>query len=340
MTDGTRPRDLLVGVDVGGSKIAVLVVDPQLRPRARFTLPTRVGAPDSAADAIAGAIRTALGDAGLDVADVAAVGVGVPGRVDPSTGTVSLAVNLGWHDLPLGPQLADRLGVPVGLENDVRAAAAGLFERGVLGDVDDLAFVSIGTGIAAGVILDGRLHRGRRGLAGEIGHIVLEPGGRECACGLRGCLEALAAGPAIAAAARDAVASGRDTSLARVDAPSAIDVYAAASAGDAVATGIAASVGRHIARAIHELVMVYDVEVIVLGGGVARAGDAFLAPILRALDAMRESSSLAREVLRPGVVHLLPPAAEAGSWGGVALARSAAGTDRRAPVAGREVGDA
>ncbi|MFL5679250.1 MAG: ROK family protein [Chloroflexota bacterium] len=339
MTDRSHTPDLLVGVDVGGSKIAVLVVDPDLQPRARFTLPTRVGAPDSAADAIAGAIRAALGDGGLDVADVAAVGIGVPGRVEPDTGTVSLAVNLGWHDLPLGPQLAARLGVPVRLENDVRAAAAGLLDRRVLGDVEDLAFVSIGTGIAAGVILDGRLHRGRRGLAGEIGHIVLDPAGRLCACGLRGCLEALAAGPAIAAAARDAVESGRETVLARVDAPSAIDVYEAATAGDAVATDIAETVGRHIARAVHELVMVYDVEVVVLGGGVARAGDAFLAPILRALDAMREASSLAREVLRPGVVHLLPPAAEAGSWGAVALARAAAGSDRRSPVAGREVGD-
>lgn len=341
MTD-VLPRDeLFVGVDVGGSKIAVLVADADLQPRARFTLAMQVGAPDRAADVIVGAIRAALGDAGTAIGQVTAVGVGVPGRVDPVTGTVSLAVNLGWHDLPLGPELASRLGVPVALENDVRAAAAGLHERRVLGDVDDLVYLSVGTGIAAGVVLGGRLHRGVRGMAGEVGHIVLDPEGPSCACGLRGCFEALAAGPAVARAAREAVAAGRPTSLAAIETPAAADVYEAASAGDPVALAIAAAAGERVARVVHELVMTYGVEVVVLGGGVARAGDAFLDPILRALDRLREASPLARDVLRPGVVHLLPPDAEAGTWGAVALARSAApDTHRAAPVVGREVGDA
>jgi glucokinase len=341
MTSGFAAGDVLVGVDVGGSKVAVLVTDADLHPRARFTLPTLVGAPDGAAEAIVHAIGAALRDGGVDPGSVAAVGVGVPGRIDRRSGTVSLAVNLGWQDLPLGPQIAARLHVPVALENDVRAAAAGLHERRVVGDIDDLAYLSIGTGISAGVVLSGALHRGVRGMAGEIGHIVLDPAGPRCPCGLRGCFEALAAGPAIARAAAEAIAAGRTTSLAAIEALTAVDVYAAAASGDSVATGIATSVGGHIARAIHELVMAYDVEVVVLGGGVARAGDVFLDPVLRALDHMRDASVLAREVLRPGIVHLLPPAAEAGSWGAVALARSAVtGSDRPTPVAGREVGDA
>ena len=107
-----------------------------------------------------------------------------------------------------------------------------------------------------------------------------------------------------------------------------------------LALEIATAVGGHIARAVHELVMAYDVEVVVLGGGVARAGDRFLDPILRALDRLRDASPLAREVLRPGVVHLLPPEAEAGTWGAVVLARSAADGGQRSSVARREVGDA
>jgi glucokinase len=336
----TQNADLLVGVDVGGSKIAVLVADAALNVCGRFTLPTDVGSQDQAAEVVVGAVAAALGDAGVGLDRVGAVGIGVPGRVDPVSGTVSLAVNLGWNELPLGPQVEARLGAPVRLENDVRAAAAGLYERRVLGDVADLAYLSIGTGIAAGLVLDGRLHRGARGLAGEVGHIVVDPAGPACPCGLRGCLEVLAAGPAVARRAASVLRAGRPSKLPAGGNVTAAEVYEAAAAGDPVATEIAADVGAHIARAVHLLVMAYDVEVVAIGGGVAGAGDAFLDPILRALDRLREASALAREVLRPGVVHLLPAGSEAGVWGAVALARSAASGDRPSPVAGREVGDA
>jgi glucokinase len=324
MTDLLAARDLVVGVDIGGSKVAVLVVGGDGTAVGRFTLPTAVGGQDQAADVIADAVSAALADAGAGLDAVSAVGVGVPGRVDPENGSVSLAVNLGWEDLPLGPRLAARLGSLVVLENDVRAAAFGLHRRRLLGDVDDLAYLSLGTGISAGVILGGRLHRGTRGLAGEIGHIVLRLDGPLCPCGLRGCFETLAAGPAIARIAREALAAGRESTLRSLgELVTAADVYEAAATGDPLAAEIATEVGRHVARAVHELVMAYDVEVVVLGGGVSNAGDTFLDPILRALDVMRDASPLAREVLRPGVVHLLPPGSETGAWGAVAIAEAA-----------------
>jgi glucokinase len=340
MTTERSASELVAGVDIGGSKIAVLVATRDLEVRGRYTLPTEVGSPDRAADVVAGAVAAALQAAGATMERLAAIGVGVPGRVDPIAGTVSLAVNLGWQELPLGPQLEALTGVPVALENDVRAAAAGLIGRRVLGDVDDLAYLSVGTGISAGVVLDGRLHRGPRGLAGEIGHVVVDPSGPVCPCGLRGCLETIAAGPAVARQAAEAIAAGRPSSLSSLDGLTASAVYRAAAAGDQLAAEVAAATGAHLARAIHELVMAYDVEVVVLGGGVAGAGRAFLDPILGALDAMREASPLAREVLRPDVVHLLPADADAGAWGAVALARTAAATDLAAPAVRREVGDA
>ena len=339
MTTNRSPSELVAGVDIGGSKIAVLVATRDLDVRGRYTLPTEVGSPDRAADVVAGAVAAALEAAGASMDRLAAIGVGVPGRVDPIAGTVSLAVNLGWQELPLGPQLEALTGVPVALENDVRAAAAGLISRRVLGDVEDLAYLSVGTGISAGVVLDGRLHRGPRGLAGEIGHVVVDPSGPRCPCGLRGCLETIAAGPAVARQAAEALAAGRTSSMAP-EGLTASAVYQAAAAGDPVASEVATATGAHLARAIHELVMAYDVEVVVLGGGVAGAGSAFLDPILMALDSMREASPLAREVLRPDVVHLLPADADAGAWGAVALARTAAATDLAAPAARREVGDA
>jgi len=127
-TDG-QPGGLFVGVDVGGSKIAVLVVDAALDVCSRHTIPTSVGEPDEAAGQIASAIDTALAGARASIRDVRAIGVGVPGRVDPATGVVSLAVNLGWHRLPLRERLEAVLGVPVAIENDVRAAETLLIGR-------------------------------------------------------------------------------------------------------------------------------------------------------------------------------------------------------------------
>ena len=319
-------RDLLVGVDVGGSKIAVLVVDGDLEIRGRLVVPTPVGSPDTAADHIATTVAAALETARAGVERVAAVGVGVPGRVDPENGVVSLAVNLGWQRLPLRDQLERRLRVPCAIENDVRAAAAGIRERRLLGEVEDFVYLSVGTGISAGVVLGGQLYRGTRGLAGEVGHIVVDADGPVCSCGLRGCLEMLASGPAIARLADDAIRSGRQSTLATCPTITAIDVHAAAAAGDALAAEIVADAGRALARAIHGLVMTYDVERVIVGGGVAGAGRPFLASIETALDATRASSELAAEMLEPGIVELLPDGSDTGAWGAITVARSIDGS--------------
>ncbi len=321
---GTRTPDVLAGIDVGGSKIAVVLADTDLRPLDRHVIPTGAGDAGYAVDRIAHALEAALEQAGRATADLCAIGVGVPGRVEPGQGTVTLAVNLGWHDLPLGPRLAARFRVPVAIENDVRAAAAGLHARRATGDDADLAYLGIGTGISAGVVIDGVLHRGSRGLAGEIGHVVLEPDGPRCACGLRGCFEAFASGRGIGELAQAAVDAGEATSLPTDRPCTAVDVYRQAARGDAVSRRIVEAAGRYVARAIHELVMTYDVRRVVLGGGVTHAGTPFLDPVTRALDGLRAMSELAREALPPDVVHLLPPDADAGGWGGVILARSAA----------------
>ena len=320
-------RRVLAGVDIGGSKVAVLIVDEELRVLARHIVPTNVAGDEPAIDLIERAVRAALASAHAAQDDLIAIGVGVPGRVDRDRGVVTLAVNLGWHDLPLGPLLAERLGVPVAIENDVRAAAAGIHARRVLGDGEDLAYLSIGTGISAGAVLDGRLHRGTRGLAGEIGHVVVDADGPVCACGLRGCFEALASGPSVARIAEEALHRGVASALEHHRPLTAVDVYREAAAGDPLALEIAETVGRHVAHAIHELVMTYDVRRVVLGGGVTSAGDAFLTPILRALDALRSRSELAREVLQPDVVQVVPDGAGAGAWGAVVLARDAAATE-------------
>ena len=182
-------RELTAGVDVGGTKVAVLVVDHGGNVRSRLSVSTRLdGGPESTLEGIAESVEEAVRLAGARISELGAVGIGVPGRVDLSTGVVRSAVNLGWREMPVGERLSKRLGAPCTLENDVRAAALGVQRFFGREAPKDMAYVAVGTGIAAGLILDGRVYRGAHGLAGEIGHMVVEPEGRRCACGARGCL--------------------------------------------------------------------------------------------------------------------------------------------------------
>lgn len=312
---------LLAGVDVGGTKVAALVVDARGDVVGRAVEPMTGPSTPAEVDPIIVAIRAALADAGADAADLSAIGVGVPGRVDPNAGMVLLAVNLGWRDRPLAALVEERLGVPCALENDVRAAAAGLVGRPAAAGAVSLAYVAVGTGVGAGLVLDGRLYRGVRGMAGEIGHVVIEPDGPRCACGQQGCLETVAAGPAIARMAREAIAGAGETSLRMVEPLTARAVYDAARAGDPLALHLADRVGRALGRAILGLVLTYDLERVVLGGGVAAARWAFMDPILAELERSRARSALVAELLPVGSVQLMFPDNDAVAWGGVALAR-------------------
>jgi predicted NBD/HSP70 family sugar kinase len=304
----------VAGVDIGGTKIAVLIVDAAGAVLGRATRSSSAGDQDGAAAAIVATLDAALHGTGITRDDLRAVGVGVPGRVDLASGTVTLAVNLGWQDFGLRTALEDLLGRPVTVENDARAAAIGLYRRGVLGGVDDLAYLAVGTGIAAGVILDGTVHRGARGLAGEIGHAIVDRDGPTCTCGQHGCLEALASGPAIAR---------------RANRESAADVFAAAAAGDRHAAALIDDVGRRLAWAVHLLVLTYDVSRVVIGGGVSHAGPAFARPIHAELARLRAASPQAGELLPADIVEILPPDAEAGAWGAVAIARDAGAANER-----------
>ncbi|HEX8221264.1 MAG TPA: ROK family protein [Chloroflexia bacterium] len=323
MSNYDGPPDLLVGVDVGGTKVAVLVADRQHRVLGQATLPTVLDGAEGTLGGILAAIRQALGAAGARTSDVAAIGLGVPGRVDTESGVVRHAVNLGWHELAVGERITRELGVPCLLENDVRLAAMGTLRYLGGAAPASLVYLSVGTGIAAGVVLDGKIYRGAHGMAGEIGHMVIEPDGPRCACGTRGCLEALAAGPAIARLGEEAATGTWDTLLRNYTPVTAEAVYEAAGSGDRGALEITRTAGRYLALAIQQLVMAYDVECILLGGGVSHQGEAFLQPILRELERLRHDSALARELLQPDMVRLLPPEYGAGVWGGVVLADGA-----------------
>lgn len=315
---------LRVGVDIGGSKVAVLVVDAEDRVLARRSVAAASSEPDEAIEQITSVIRDAVAEADGTMADVSAIGVGVPGRVDAATGDVTFAVNLGWQHLPLGRRLAAALGVRCVVENDVRAAAVGLHREARYQGVDDLVYLGIGTGISAGVVLDGRLHRGIRGLAGEVGHVVLDPSGAPCACGLHGCFETIAGGAGIARAARTAIEAGEATTMAAGEDgsaadPSAADVFAAAESGDPLATRLVDAAAAAIARMTHELVLAYDVEQVVIGGGISRAGAPLLERIRAGLSRIAAPSAFAAELLAETDVRLAGSDHDIGTRGAIAL---------------------
>lgn len=308
--------NLRLGLDIGGTKTAALVVDESGAPLGRAIQPTDIASPERLMAGTLRIIDEALQAAGQGRGELVAAGVGIPGQVDPADGSVRLAVNLNLREpYPLGQILQDILGIPVALENDVRAAAWGAYHWARRqSPLNSLAYLSIGTGIAAGLVLEGRIWRGVNGMAGEIGHIPMEENGPRCVCGSYGCLEALAAGPAIAA---QAAAAGI---IIHGHLPSTHEVYSLADAGNPAAAAVIDRAAGYLARAVHMLLMTYDVDQVVLGGGVTRAGNAFAQPLRQALDGLRAGSSLASSMMPDGKIMILPTDFNAGVIGAVNLA--------------------
>lgn len=324
---GHKPP-LVVGVDVGGTKIAAAVVDAVGQMCGRVQVPTDVRGAEATLESIAEAIRRALSAAGVARGDVLAAGLGIPGKVDPEAGVGILSVNLGWRDVPVKALLEARLGMPCTLENDVKAATLGEGRFGAGRGRRNFIYLSVGTGIAAGLILDGRLYRGSTGMAGEVGHAIIDPHGPRCKCGARGCLEAVASGPAIAARAKEALRTSRPTLLrdwaAGPDGQvTAEQVFAAAAQGDPVAQEVVEGAGTYLGLAISQLIMAFDPQLVVLGGGVAQGGDLLLQAIHRELHRQAEESFVFREMLKPECVQLTALGTDVGILGAAALAMPA-----------------
>ncbi|MGH8927826.1 MAG: ROK family protein, partial [Acidimicrobiia bacterium] len=277
---------ITVGVDVGGSSVAAVAIDQAGQMVKRYQAQVRI----EGGRQVVGSVVTAVSS--LNIEDCVSVGIGVPGQVDPETGYVKLAVNLGigTQPYPLAQEIESALGFPVTIENDVRAGALGAFEiLRLSGDAPkSLALVSIGTGIAAGVVMDGVLLRGAHGMAGEIGHVVVDESGTHCRCGQRGCLEAVAAGPAIARAWPRGSEGSAATAL-----------FTAAAGGDPAAEKVAARIAGHLTTALTWLAAAYDTERIILSGGVSDAGDTFLDALRGQIMRRAAASELAGRRLRP-----------------------------------------
>ena len=280
----------VVGVDIGGTNLVVGAIPSDggapVGVRRQATQPER--GPDAAVDDIA-RIAEAVIEETLDLHtgsrdDFFGVGIGCPGQLDLSEGAVVATPNLGWRDYPIRDRIGERLSLPASLDNDANCATYGEWWQGAGQGVDSLVGVTLGTGIGGGYILDGKIVRGASGSAGEIGHMTIDFTGRRCACGNYGCLEAYASGPNIAARAREGLEAGYESILSELvegdlERITALTVYDALVLGDEYAHEVMTETAKILGVGIANIVNLLNPDLVVIAGGVTRAGDHLFGPL-------------------------------------------------------------
>jgi glucokinase len=282
MTQNAGDGSLFGVVDVGGTKIvAGIATEGEIL--ATEKIPTEVmGGADAVTARIAGAIRSVQAQLGLEGRPLAGVGVSVPGPLDTALGIVSFTPNLHWVDYPVAARLSAALdGVPVYIDDDANCAGQGEAAFGAGVDYAHQVYLTISTGIGGAVIVDGRIDRGFRDAAGEVGHMTILPGGPDCLCGNSGCLEAIASGTAIARRARQLMIQGQDPTLARLtggdpERVTAPMVFEAAASGDVLCQTVLDDVANYLGIALANIVMVLNPQAIILGGGVMEQAEVLL----------------------------------------------------------------
>ena len=289
--NGEQPVEgaaLAIGIDIGGTKVAggLVDVDGAVLGRARRDTPHRSKSPDVVEDTIVEVVTELMALAATQrLGDVGSVGIGAAGFVAADRATVVFAPHLSWRDEPLEANLQRRVPVPISVDNDANAAAWAEWRFGAAQGESHVVMVNLGTGIGGAVVLEGRIMRGRFGIAGEFGHMQVVPDGHRCECGNKGCWEQYASGNALVREAR---------SLMSADSPVAVDlatrvsgdaaaltgpvVTAAARDGDPTATELLAEIGHWLGIGIANLAAALDPGVFVVGGGVSAAGDLLLGP--------------------------------------------------------------
>jgi len=280
----------VIGVDIGGTNLVVGVVPvaggPPAALRSRPTEPEADG--DRAVAAIAEmadeVVTEMLETKGASREDVVGVGIGCPGPLDLRNGSIVRTPNLAWDGYPIRSRIAEALSLPAALDNDANCATYGEWWQGAGRGSDVLVGVTMGTGIGGGIVLGGKLLRGVGGGAGEIGHVTVQMDGRLCGCGNRGCLEAYASGSGIAARAREGVREGRASMLLELVGGDATLITArtvsdAVSRDDAWAIEVMADTARILGAGLASLVNVLNPDVIVIVGGVTRAGERLFGPL-------------------------------------------------------------
>ena len=274
-----------IGVDVGGTGIQIGVVDKEHHIIQESSIPTRTDIPfEEQVKHIADCIVSTVQAAGLSEDDIESVGIGIPGIASAKTGEIIKCTNMGWYHVPFRDVFNRYLNKPVHIDNDANVAALAESVAGVSAGTSSSVFITIGTGIGSGIIINGRIWSGAHHIGAELGHVIFDLDGVPCTCGNHGCLERYCSATALIRMAREAVAEQPDSLILRsvnMD-PSRIEaktVFDAARQGDTLAVSVYNRYTDYLAQAIASVVNLLDPEVIVLGGGVSKAGHFLLDPL-------------------------------------------------------------
>lgn len=272
-----------VGIDLGGTQIKAGLLDPSCQVLASTVDPTPADSrPEVVVEVMQELARRVVADSGRQWSDVKGVGIGVPGLIESRTGIVRACVNLkGWKDVGLRELAGRAMGRQIVVDNDANAAAFGEYSIALKRNtgLHHLALVTLGTGVGSGIVLNRRVFHGGGGLAGEVGHMIVEPGGHLCGCGQRGCLEQYASATAMVRQATNFMAAGKTSVLEAnlLDGTLSTEaIFAAAENGDQLAARLVAELANYLAISCINLCRLIDLQAIVIGGGVAGAGEFLL----------------------------------------------------------------
>ncbi len=307
------PKKYKIGVDVGGTNVKVALVDKSGSIVYSDTVPTRaeMGYEYTISNIIK-AIQNLMKESKVDKSLIEGIGFGFPGQIDCDNGIVRLAPNIpGWVNIPIADIVSNEFSIPVKVDNDVRCAALAELNFGAGRGAQNLICITVGTGIGSGLIINGKLVRGASNAAGELGHIKLQmKDGPICGCGDTGCLEAFASGPGIVALAEEYIKGGKSTKFRELANPDITPyiVAEAAKQGDVVAKKIFEIIGEYIGIGLASVVNLLNPEKVVIGGGVADAGDLLFNPVIETLK--KRTMPIQRDAVQ--VVH-----AELGNTAGV-----------------------
>ena len=276
-----------IGVDVGGTGIQIGVVNKEYKIIRENSIPTRTALPfEEQLRQISECIVSTVRDTGFSINDIESVGVGIPGIASAKTGEIIKCTNMGWFHMPFREVFTRYLDKPVHIDNDANVAALAESVAGISAGTSSSVFITIGTGIGSGIILNGRIWSGAHHIGGELGHVIFDLGGVDCTCGNKGCLERYCSATALIRMAREAVSDHPDSLIIRSvnnepDRIEAKTVFDAARAGDPLAVTVYQQYIDNLAQAIGSVVNLLDPEVIVLGGGVSKAGSFLLDPLTK-----------------------------------------------------------
>lgn len=273
---------IYIGVDIGGTKIMIVLITEDGSIKGSLRLDTRsADGADKTMDRIAEGIKECSTSINYSLQQVKAIGLGVPGPLNLEKQEVTLAPNLGWENVPVIRMLKERIDLPCYMENDANVAAWGEKVLGAGKPFENFIYLTISTGIGGGLILNNKLYSGAWGAGGELGHMIIEPGGRECTCGSRGCLEAMASGQAIENMARELATGKSGDGLLALN-PEEIDgktVTDLARQGDPAALSIMKEITFYLGIGLANFVHIFNPQAIILGGGVMEASELLLGPV-------------------------------------------------------------